>query len=236
MRRQNAVRRQLVDVGQTHQCKIDADFLLQDFQHAHHCGSAARGHRPGLEPADADRVRAERQRLQHIGAALDAAIDDDRCPPRHRLHDLRQHVQRRATLVQLAASVVRHVDHFHTEVARDGGIFGAGDALQDQWNCEPGLDAPDQVPGELRLRAEATAPDLRLLHLPPGRRNVALGDVPLPAAVNLRVDRQAERRVSRGDGAFDHIHQPGFVADRVQLVDLGHLVVTGERLEVRRAD
>src|SRR2546421_200409 len=62
---------------------------------------------PEIGPAHADRLGAHAQRLDHVGAAAEAGIDQDR----HRagnLNDLRQRLDRRPSAILAAAAVVRH--------------------------------------------------------------------------------------------------------------------------------
>src|SRR5437899_10215083 len=54
----------------------ELQFALKNFQHAIDAGLAERAEAPQEWPADADRLRAERQRLEDIGAAADTAVDE----------------------------------------------------------------------------------------------------------------------------------------------------------------
>ena len=60
--------------------------------------------------ADHARAGAERDRLHHVRAAPDPAVEDDLRAPADRVDDLRQHLDRRGRVVELAATVVRHDD------------------------------------------------------------------------------------------------------------------------------
>ena len=65
---------------------------------------------PERRPADEHGARAERERLDDVGAAPDAAVDEHLDPPVDRLDDLGQRVDRRRDAVELAAAVVRDDD------------------------------------------------------------------------------------------------------------------------------
>src|SRR6516225_8017343 len=137
--------------------------------------------RPSAPPAG-DRVGAEDQRFDHVGAAADAAIDNDARLPADRLDDLGQDVDRPDTLIELAAAMVRHVDAVDPMLDRDLRVLGGRDAFEDQRNVEAFLDALDIAPVELRLE-DAGISD------PHAAALVAFGDVALAPAVAVRVDR-----------------------------------------------
>ena len=47
---------------------------------------------PEIRPPDASCLRSDRERLDHIGAAAESAVDDHRHPAVHRRDNLRQRV------------------------------------------------------------------------------------------------------------------------------------------------
>ena len=104
--------------------------------------------------------------------------------PPHRIDHLRQHVDRAAAVVELAAAVVRHVDPFDAVLDRDAGVLGGGDALDGERDLELLLDALDRLPVERGL-VDA------VLHPPASGGDEALGDVALAPAVMGGVDREA---------------------------------------------
>ena len=57
------------------------DLLLEDLEHALDAGRARRREPVAIEAADADRLGAKRDRLDDVGAAAEAEIDDDRARP-----------------------------------------------------------------------------------------------------------------------------------------------------------
>ena len=65
---------QPVDAGKPHAA---GHLVLQQLQHAIDSVAAGGGHAESVNPADADHVGAERDRLDHVGAAAEAAVDDD---------------------------------------------------------------------------------------------------------------------------------------------------------------
>ncbi len=74
----------------------------------------------------------KRHRLDDVGAAAEAAVDDDLRPALHRGRDLGQHLDRAAAVIELAPAVVGDVDRIDAVSDRDLGILGGGDALEDE--------------------------------------------------------------------------------------------------------
>src|SRR5581483_1912555 len=145
---------------------------FHQFEHAHDASLAAGGERIALHAAEPDQMRAGRDRLDHVGAAVKAAVDDDFGAAADRLDDLGQHVERAAAMVELAAAMIGDEDELDAVIERDLGVLGGGDALEGQRNLELRLDALDGAPVEPLLvfaarGATAAAGD------------VALGDVAL---------------------------------------------------------
>ncbi len=98
---------------------------------------------------------AQRQRLDDIGAAPDAAVQHDRELLADGVRDLRQHLDRGLRAVELAAAVVRHEDAVRAVLGREPRVFHRHDAL-DQELLRPQLAQPGEVlPVQLRApRAE----------------------------------------------------------------------------------
>ena len=120
-------------------------------------------------------------------------------------------------MIELPAAMVRHVHHLDAVLAGDRRVLGCGDALQDQRNAVPVLEALDVVPGEA------------CLVIVPGRRRAprldeARRDVALAPAIGGGVDRDAERVVAGIDRAAHDVVHPRIVAAHVELEDLrpGH--------------
>src|SRR5882672_1411369 len=67
-----------------------AQLDAQQLEHALDAGLAERAQAPDIRPADAHAARAQRERLDDIGAAAKAAVDEDRHAAADRLDDLRQ--------------------------------------------------------------------------------------------------------------------------------------------------
>ena len=72
----------------------DDDLLLEDLERLHEPGFATSGERPALQAPDAHSFRAERDGLQHVGAPINAAVDDDLGAARDRVDDLGKRVER----------------------------------------------------------------------------------------------------------------------------------------------
>ena len=95
-------------------------------------------------------LRAERNCLQHVRAAIDAAIHDDVRPPGDRIDDLRQHFDATARAIELPAAMVGDVDRTRTMLDGEPGILGRRDALEDDWQRRALADAFDRLPREPR--------------------------------------------------------------------------------------
>ena len=165
---------------------------FEDLEEAHHALGAGGGEPVDIEPAAGDRIGAQDQRLDHVGAAADAAIDDDVRAPANRFDDFRQHVDRTDALIELAPTMVRHIDAVDAVLDRNPGVLDGGDALEDQRDVEALLDPLDVTPVELRLK-DAGVGDARAAAL------MALGNVALAQAVAVRVD---------GPGRFGSLVEP----------------------------
>src|SRR5260370_18034465 len=92
--------------GRAEQRQADADLVFEDLEEAHHALGAGGGEAVYVEPAPGDRIGAQGHRVDHIGAAADAAIDDDVRAPANRFDDLGQYVDRPDALIELAPAVV----------------------------------------------------------------------------------------------------------------------------------
>ena len=66
----------------------------QDAERMRHAGFAAGGEAVEGGASEHDRVRAECQRLHHVGPAAETAVDDEREARADGAHDLRQHLER----------------------------------------------------------------------------------------------------------------------------------------------
>ena len=122
------------------------DFVVQQVEHAHDAGLAGGGEAVALHAAEPDEMRAERDRLDDVAAAIEAAVDDDLGPVGDRVDDFRQRVGRAAAVIELAAAVIGDVDELDAVIERDLGVLGGGDALDGERDLEFALDALDRLP------------------------------------------------------------------------------------------
>ena len=76
-------------------------------------------------------LRTERPRLQYVGAAPDAAVQQHLAPAIYCFDDLRKRLDRRGSTVKLAAAVVRDDDAVNTVVDSEASVFRGHDALKD---------------------------------------------------------------------------------------------------------
>src|ERR1051325_7606204 len=211
--RRRRVQALAVEVGElrhAEQAEAALYLVLQQLEQAHDRALAAGGERIALQAAEPDQTGAGRDRLDDVGAARERAVDDHLGATGRGVHDLGQDVHRAAPVVELAAAVVRDVDPVDAVLDREPGVLGGRDALDGERNVELALDAVDGAPVERRLVLPAR-------RLAPPAHDVALGDVALAPAVDRGVDREAERRVTLGDGARDVVVDPGGVAAYIEL-------------------
>src|SRR5215217_3669770 len=80
---------------------------------------ARRRQRVAVEPADPDQAGAERDGLDDVAAAAEPTVYPDLCTAFDGADDLRQHLDRATAVVELAAAVVRDVDHLGAVLAGD---------------------------------------------------------------------------------------------------------------------
>src|SRR6185312_2140417 len=109
------------------------------------------------------------------GAAAHRTVDDDLGAAPNRLHDLRQHIHRTAAMIELTATVIRHIDPVDAVLDCEQRILGGRDALDHHGNVEFLLHPRDGAPVEPGLEAMAG-------RLPPAQHHEALGDIALAAA------------------------------------------------------
>ncbi len=101
---------------------------MQELEHAlSPCLSVAR-QPPERRPAGEDGAGAERERLDDVGAAADAAVDVDLDPAADSLDDLRQERCSRCDCVELAAAVVRDDDRVGTVLDCEPRVLGGLDS------------------------------------------------------------------------------------------------------------
>ena len=102
----------------------------QQRDRAAHAVLARRGERVEIEAAARTGLRADRQRLQHMRAAGDAAVADHLDLVADRIDDLGQRVEGRAAAVELAPAMVRHHDRGGADLDRAPRILDRDDAFQ----------------------------------------------------------------------------------------------------------
>src|ERR1700691_6103766 len=83
-----------------------AGFGAHDLEHALDAFLAERAEPPQIGSADADRLRAHRERLDRIGAAAESAVDDHGHAALHGGDDLRQRVDGGAAIILATSAVI----------------------------------------------------------------------------------------------------------------------------------
>src|SRR3989454_253281 len=163
-------RREPVHAEEPHR---DLDLVLEQLEHADQPGLARRGEPAAREAPDADTLRAERQGLDDVSAANEAAVHDDRRPAADRPDDLGERLDRAPAVVELAPAVVGDVHALDAVVGRKRRVLGRRDALQDERDRVRVLEALDVVPAEPRLELEAAGARPPGLHEAPGELALA---------------------------------------------------------------
>ncbi len=107
-----------------------ADLVFEYLHHPYQAVFAAGAEAPALQLADGDRACAHCQRLEHVRAALHAAVDHDLSPPANRRHDLRQGFHAAEPVVQLPPAVVRYPNDVDPAFGRQGRVLGRPHALE----------------------------------------------------------------------------------------------------------
>ena len=105
-----------------------------------------RPHGIALKPTQGDGISAKRHRLDHIGAAANTAIDNDLRPAANLFDDFGQDLDAAAAVIQLAATVIGHINSFDPQFDRTSGVLGGGDSFQGQGNVVGVLEPLDLIP------------------------------------------------------------------------------------------
>ena len=168
-----------------------------------------------------------RDRLEDVGPALHAPVDDDARSSTDGLDDLGQRVEAAQGVVDLTAAVVRDPDVVHAVLDGDLGVLGGLHALEHERQPGQLLDHVHRVPGQARLPLAlgrgVDAPAGRV----PARHHRALA-----AAVVGDVDGQGQGGVAGVLDAPDDVLDPVVVAVDVELENLGRRGGGGGLLEV----
>ena len=138
-------------VGQPRRRQREPDLGLEELEHVPRSLLAACGEPPEGRPPDQHGLRAERERLDHVGPPAHAAVEEDLGPAGDRLHDLGQGVEGRGDPVELAPSVIGDDDAGAAVLTGEQRVLGREDAL-DQQRQRALLAQPLEVaPGEARV-------------------------------------------------------------------------------------
>ena len=187
-------------------------------------------------PADEHRSCAERQRLQHVRAAPDATVDQQRQIRADRVDDARQRVDGRRDRVEVAAAVVRDEDAGDPLLAREHGVVRIEHALQQHRQLRQRLEPLDVLPGELlrqdvgeravlgvHLLARRRGEPAQIRHLDAGRQVELHALLAIARAVDRRVDGDDERAIAGSLGALDELGGVALVLLDVELEPLRRL-------------
>ena len=140
--------RQLVELVDAEQRHVDGDLFVQERDRACDECFAADRRRVDERPADEGEAGAEGERLEHVGAAPKAAVEQHRRLPADG-DDALEHVQGRDGAVELPAAVVGDDDGVGAGGAGACRVVGVQQALQYQVAFPEASDALEVGPGEV---------------------------------------------------------------------------------------
>src|SRR5262245_35931526 len=130
---------------------------VEDLEHSLHSLLTERRQAPQVRPAYADRLCPEGERLEHISAAAEPAVDENGDAALDRLHDFREALDRGPPALLGAASVVRDDDAVGPVSHAELGVLARLDALHHQLHPRHALQPADDVPREPRGEEAADA-------------------------------------------------------------------------------
>src|SRR6267143_2182438 len=179
------------------------DFAGQNLQRTIHARLAPRGQAVQRGAPDHDGLRTQRERLDDVGTAAEAAVDENGEALADCVRDLRQHLDRRDTGIQLPPAVIAQHD---AVAAQCCGALGVRDAQYsfDQELAAPQLPDPgDVIPADGRIEQgwnHGAAAECggrgwgqEGLEIAEARHAVAPQNLQEPARVPQYVERGAER-------------------------------------------
>src|SRR5215210_90766 len=105
-----------------------------------------------VRPAEQDRGGAQRQRLERVRAAADAAVEQHRHATVHRLEDARECVEGGDGAIDLATAVVGDDDPVHPSVHRATGVVGVKQPLEQDREPRALAQEGQVLPGQRRAR------------------------------------------------------------------------------------
>ncbi len=168
------------------------------------------------------RAGAEREGLDDVGAAPDAAVDEHLDAAVDRLDHLGQDVDRRRDPVELAPAVVGDDDPRGAVLAREHGVLAGQHALDEQRHAGFAGDSLEVVPRERRrdhlehlLRRHASAPERRDVDVRWDRERRA--EVALAVPAHRCVDRQQKRAIAAVACLGDQLARHALVSKHVEL-------------------
>src|SRR5690606_38469013 len=106
-------RRNLREARGAHLRHHDLELAGQDVEHAFDARLTERAEAPQIRPADADRVGADRERLEDIRAAAKTAVYENRHAALHGRHDFLKRFDARDAARLGPAAVIRHDEPIH---------------------------------------------------------------------------------------------------------------------------
>src|SRR6266851_5478089 len=125
-------RTRVLDVAQSAQRHRHVELAADDLQHARHAFLSHRAQAIEKGATDQGAARAERERLEHVLARADAAVEQHLDAAAHRADYFRQRADRRCSAVELAAAMVGDDDRVGAARSGDLRVLGVEDAFQDQ--------------------------------------------------------------------------------------------------------
>src|SRR5262249_16555551 len=113
---EHQIRRQALNVGSPAEAHRRLDLVTEDSERARHTVRTVGAETPERGATARDDLRAAREPLHDVRAAIEAAVDDDLREPAHRVDDRRQRVDRALRVIELASAVVGHPDEPYADL------------------------------------------------------------------------------------------------------------------------
>src|ERR1043166_3030037 len=115
-----------------------------------------------MRPPDANRIGAERERLEEGGPPPKSAVEWPRDAPDDHLHHFRERIDGGATAVLAASAMVRHDDPVDAVLDRELGVLRGQNSLEHHLHArrvlEPAHELPAQVRGEHTFQSRKIDP------------------------------------------------------------------------------
>jgi len=127
----------------------DVGLGAQNSEHAFDAVLTKGAEAPQVGPTDTHRLRAHGQRLDDVGAAAEATVDQHRHAAADHVNNFRQHLDRRGDAVLHPSTVVRDDDRVDTGIGSQLCVLEGKNTFEHKFDLDPVAHPLDQVPGQI---------------------------------------------------------------------------------------